>query len=291
MAATAEIAAILSAVMFPLGLILLKKGYGHSAPMVGTIVVTLINAMLFWVLAAFLSPVHLISWNTAIFFVLGGVIGHGIGRYLQFTGVHYIGPARNTTAIATSAFFSSVIAIIFLGEKPGLATLAGTTAIILGVMILVYEKSKAKWNKLYLAFPLFGAVLYGVMNTLYKFGLQSLPDAFISAAVGLTGATLTLLLMSLIPGLRDHGKAQLPNIRKALHFFAAAGIVNTIGLVLNFQALNLGQVTVVYPLIASQPLFAVLFGHIFLKETEKISLHVVLGAVAVVAGIVTITLL
>lgn len=40
-----------------------------------------------------------------------------------------------------------------------------------------------------------------------------------------------------------------PKIGKALPLFAAAGLINSIGLILNFEALKLGDVTVVYPLI------------------------------------------
>ncbi|MBI2580259.1 EamA family transporter, partial [Candidatus Woesearchaeota archaeon] len=80
----------------------------------------------------------------------------------------------------------------------------------------------------------------------------------------------------------------IPVIRKALPLFAIAGAINTIGIILNFQALKLGQVSVVHPILNSQPLFATLYGYLFLKQHEKITLPVVLGAVVVVAGIVVI---
>lgn len=70
--------------------------------------------------------------------------------------------------------------------------------------------------------------------------------------------------------------------------FLAAGAINSIGLILNFEALKLGDITVVFPLIMAQPLFATLFGLLFLREKEKISLHVALGAVIVVIGIALI---
>ena len=38
----------------------------------------------------------------------------------------------------------------------------------------------------------------------------------------------------------------------------------------------------------SSPLFATVYGYLFLKQHEKITLHVVLGAVTVVTGIVLI---
>ncbi len=40
----AELMAIVAAALFPLGLVFLKKGYDHSSPLYGTIVVTAMNA-------------------------------------------------------------------------------------------------------------------------------------------------------------------------------------------------------------------------------------------------------
>lgn len=281
----AELAGISSAVLFALGLVFLKKGYRHSTPFTGTIIITAINTVLLWVIALSFSSVRLLSSSAVLLFIIGGVIGHGIARYLQFIGVDKIGPARNTTVLATSALFGSAIAVIFLGERWTVATFIGTIAIVIGVMVLANERGKIKWKRKYLAYPLIAAFLYGVMSNIYKIGLVKIPDALLAAAVGLTSALVTFLV---IMAAKDK-KTLFPNLSKALPFFIVAGIVNSIGLILNFQALKLGDVSVVFPLISTQPLFAVFFGYLFLKQTEKISPHVIIGALSVVAGIAAIT--
>ena len=97
---TAEIAALIAAALFPLGLVFLKKGYDHSTPLYGTTVVTAMNALVLWAMAFSLSPVHLVLTSAALFFVIGGFLGHGLARYFQFIGLHHVGAARNTTVVA-----------------------------------------------------------------------------------------------------------------------------------------------------------------------------------------------
>jgi len=283
----AELMAILAAMLFPLGLVFLKRGYEHSTPLFGTIIITAINAVVLWILAAVFTQ---ISFGIAIvFFVIAGVVGHGIARYLQFTGVHHVGPARSTTVLASSALFGSIIAILFRGEKLSWPVLIGTFAIVGGIALLAQESKKTKWKLVYIFFPLIAALLYGIGTNIYKAGLERLPNALLSSAVGLSAALVTLLLLTIPNTIKKHNAPKVPSIRKALPLFAIAGIINTAGLFFNFESLKLGNVSVVYPLISSQPLFATLFGYLFLRSTEKISGRVVLGALIVVAGIAAIT--
>ncbi|MEK6838024.1 MAG: EamA family transporter [Nanoarchaeota archaeon] len=288
---TAEIVAIASAAMFPLGLIFLKKGYDHSTPLYGTLIVTAINAVFLWIFALLFSslPLTVIFSSAVVFFIIAGAIGHGIARLLQFTGVDKVGPARNTIALATSALFGAVIAVLFRGEKWTLPIFLGTIAIVGGIAVLARESKKTKWNPTYLALPITAAFLYGIMTNVYKAGLEKIPDAAIGAAVGLTAALFTLTVVAAASAVKEHGRIKIPSLGKAMPLFLAAGIINSVGLILNFEAIKLGDVTVVFPLISAHALFAWVFGFLFLRQTERISLHVVAGAVVVVAGIAMIT--
>lgn len=280
-AKAAEIMAIASAALFPLGLIFLKKGYDHSSPLHGTVIVTAINAVFLWLLAFLAGPIKFTP-SAVLLFIIAGAVGHGIARYLQFTGVHHVGPARNTIALASSGLFGAIIAILFRGEKWSLPVFIGTIAIVAGVFILFHESRKTKWQPINLLYPLTAALLYGITTNIYKVGLEQLPNAILSGAIGLTAALATLMLFAV-------RKGTFSLHRKSLPLFLVAGIINTAGLVLNFEAVKLGKVSVVFPLISAQPLFATLFGYLFLKQSERISLHVVVGAVVVVAGIAAIT--
>jgi uncharacterized membrane protein len=59
---------------------------------------------------------------------------------------------------------------------------------------------------------------------------------------------------------------------------------------LNFVALNRGEVSAMVPLLNTTPLFTVLLSSIFLREMENVTGRIVAGAVLMVIGVVIITL-
>ena len=61
---------------------------------------------------------------------------------------------------------------------------------------------------------------------------------------------------------------------------------------IGFLALNLGlsggDVSVVYPVTASTPLFTLVFAGIFLRSLETITWRIIVGAIAVVFGVIAL---
>ena len=57
-----------------------------------------------------------------------------------------------------------------------------------------------------------------------------------------------------------------------------------------FLAISNAPVVVVAPILAMNPLTAILFSQIFLRGMERITWRVLIGALLVVAGVIIITL-
>ena len=79
--------------------------------------------------------------------------------------------------------------------------------------------------------------------------------------------------------------------RKTLLWFGASGVLNSAAVTCNMTALELGDVVVVSPLIATTPLFTVLLSWIFLRSFEQVTLKVVTGAAAICLGGILLTVL
>jgi uncharacterized membrane protein len=79
------------------------------------------------------------------------------------------------------------------------------------------------------------------------------------------------------------------NFRRGAVFFAAAGIFSAVGVVLMFQALSRGQVVVVSPVLATNPLFTLVLAAIFLRDVERITWRIVVGAILVVVGVTVLS--
>jgi uncharacterized membrane protein len=55
-------------------------------------------------------------------------------------------------------------------------------------------------------------------------------------------------------------------------------------------ALDRGQVTVVIPVSSTGPLFALTLSALFLRDVERVTLKIVIGASLIIAGVLLITM-
>ena len=83
-----------------------------------------------------------LDWSSYAWFALMGFLNFPLGRLLNYTSVRLAGVTRATPILAIAPLFSVTIAIIFLGEQATGWLLAGTAAIVAGVILIVTDTSK-----------------------------------------------------------------------------------------------------------------------------------------------------
>ena len=71
--------------------------------------------------------------------------------------------------------------------------------------------------------------------------------------------------------------------------FLAAGLFETLGILLVIIALSIGQVVVVSPIVATGPMWVLLGTWLFLRGIEQINLRTVLGTACVITGTIAIS--
>jgi uncharacterized membrane protein len=84
------------------------------------------------------------------------------------------------------------------------------------------------------------------------------------------------------------GRQALKLNRQSNGWLLGAALVNTGAILSVFSALNIGNVVRVEPIIACNPLLSLLWTGIFLKELERLSARIVLGALVTVTGTVLV---
>ncbi len=275
----AQALALLASLSFGLAAVFLKKGYSHSTPLASAVVVLAINAVALWVVSAFFVPVKLFFTSAAFFFLAGGLLGQGVARTFRYVGIDKLGASKTYTIVGSSPLFASMFAVMFLGERWALPLFAGTVLVVAGIALLSGFWKNAKEGKGYLLLPFAAAVIYGFVSIVQKTGLSVMPNALVGATTAITSALFGMALFMAISG-----KMKRLAVGRAWPFFLAAGVLNSIAFLLNFEALRSGNVTVVTPLIGTQPLFITILSFIFLKDVERITWKVAAGAVLVVAG-------
>lgn len=106
------------------------------------------------------------------------------------------------------------------------------------------------------------------------------------------GSTVTLFIGMLILGV-----ASMRSIRKdirapraALMWICLAGILASTGAFLSFFALDLAPVVLVSPIFTVNPLVTLVLATIFLRQVERITIRVFIGASLVIAGVILVIL-
>ena len=127
-------------------------------------------------------------------------------------------------------------------------------------------------------------IAYGASLILAKQVVEDTPP-LLAATLGMTFGLLVLAVISAPDVRRDVGTR-----KRAWVWAALGGLAAGSGITLMFLAISNAPVVVVAPILAMNPLTAILFSQIFLRGMERITWRVLIGALLVVAGVIIITL-
>lgn len=281
----AEYFAFQTALCFSVAHIFVRRGLVHSNALTSSLISLGTSAAILWLLLLFLIPFSALLTPAVGFFVAGGIFAPAIGQTLGYIGMERIGVARSSPIVNISPIFSSILAVVFLGEAWVPQNIIGTCLVILGVVVLSSRNaSEGEWRMKDVIYPVLAAVAFGISTTLRKTGLTALPEPLLGAAVTLGTAFVVLLIIIQLRG----GRKELKFNRKSSGWMFGAAIVNTGAILSFFAALNLGQVVRVEPLVACNPVLTILWTGIFLRQIEQLSGRVILGALVTVAGTVLV---
>ena len=277
----AEYFALQSALCFSIAHIFVRRGLVGSNALTGSVISLGTSAVIFWLLVSAFIPLSLLSTPAIGYFMAAGFFAPAIGQTLGYIGMERIGVARSSPIVNTSPIFSSILAVVFLGEIWVMQNMLGTCLVILGVVILSASSSnKGDWHKRDMIYPLFGALAFGISTTLRKTGLMTIPVPLLAAAVTVGTAFFVLLASVRWQG----GFSILKFNRRSSAWLLGGALVNTGAILSFFSALNVGKIVHVEPLVACNPLLTIIWAAIFLRQLESLSRRVALGALFTVAG-------
>jgi DME family drug/metabolite transporter len=281
----AEYYAFQTALCFSVAHILVRRGLVLSNALTGSLISLGTSAVIFWLLLLAFVPLSALRDPSIGFFVAGGIFAPAIGQTLGYIGMERIGVARSSPIVNTSPIFSSILAVIFLGEVWVFQNVIGTCLVILGVIVISSRNAAdGDWRIKDLIFPVLAALAFSVSSNLRKAGLTAVSQPLLGAAVTLGAAFVVLLMIVHFRG----GRRALKWDKRSGSWLLAGALVNTCALLSFFAALNVGQVVRVEPLVACNPLLSILWTGMFLRGIERLTGRIVAGAVITVAGTVLV---
>jgi len=294
-----------------LGVNLLLASSSISAPLLGVMAATLFGisalpakrGLLFvnsetgclitmattWLVCLLLGPLWMRTedWFTAGFwvFALAGLIHPYLSMYASLEALKRAGTTVASTLAATAPFFSTLGAVVLLGEDLTVVVALATVGIVAGVMVLTFDgRRMARVIRVALIFASIAAVIRGSTHVIGKWGLELLPNPFMATFVAFS---VGLVCMTIFFRLR-HGHLPRNLPADGVKYFFYSGLCIAFAIISMYGALMLGRVVVISPIIASYPVFTLL--SVWAVRAERISGRLVLGVLMVTAGVVVIAL-
>jgi drug/metabolite transporter (DMT)-like permease len=278
---------LLTSVCFAVASLLAQRGY-HIGPAPWGAWITIVAN------AAFLLAGHLlIEGETRLFiadnliFVAVGLFVPGVTRVLSFRGIRTMGSSITSTIVNTTPMFSTVLAMLILGERPSPLVLGGVLLTVGGLITVSWGGQKSSYAKVELVFPFLCALLFSMKDISVRWGLGGGGgQPILAAAIAALTSTIEIFL---ITRFAQHERFTLPPL-PVLRWFIWSGIFTGGSFLFMYVAYSMERVSIVAPLVNSYTVFVAVLTPFMARQIESLTPRKLAGAALVVAGIFAVAL-
>jgi drug/metabolite transporter (DMT)-like permease len=279
-----KVLALATAISFGLAPVALKMGFRRGGTTTAAMIIGLVVAVPISLVPALALGLSFEGMTPAVFvaFVAGGLAGNAVGRRWNFVSIDLLGASRASAIRASSPVVTTLLAALLGGEPVTPLRWAAVLAIVAGAVLVTWRPGTPArgWLGRGTLYALGASVSYGVRPLILKVGLDAADLPVAAAVIGAVAALLYALLME------DRYQLRLVKRDGAFGLFLLAGVLVAVGLLTLTFGLAGGEVSIVYPLTASAPLFTLAFTAILLRGVELLNWRIALGVAAVVFGVV-----
>ena len=274
--------ACLASLCFGAGLVTAKFGLrlvdarAGAAMSVPTAAVFFVAVSLVWL------DVAALDWRAVAVFALVGLFFPAAVTIINFVSADRIGPALTSSVSGTSPLFGIVAALAVLGEPIPARALLATIGIVAGVALMSWARTALGAPRLgwLLCLPVAAAAIRGLSQVFAKLGLAMWPSPLAASLVGYLVSAGVLLIADRARSGRRAGRPP----RRAVALFVATGLLNGIGLMMTYVALQNAPVALVVPIVAAFPVVTLALT-VALVRDEPIGRRTVLGAALTLAAV------
>jgi drug/metabolite transporter (DMT)-like permease len=298
--------ALLAAMGFTLLVVLTHRGMIEKNP--GTVweinFVAIFTAILIFVVGILIAmlfgfpimeELRSLTLPAVLFLILEGALGPLLATYFIIVSIAQVGASHSSVLRGGSnPLFATLLAVIFLNERPGLLGIIAVFIIVGGIFVVGYrghtgtiallEKTKIAGG----IFALLGGLIFALSHVARGAALNYGATPNTGFFIGLLTAAITLLIICRI---QSGTFSFYKNInRKSLFYYGISGLGVLIGSYALLTAFTLIPVWQAVAIRNTQPVLAIFFSWILLKEAENITLRLVLGAALVTIGVVILNI-
>ncbi|MYA96017.1 MAG: DMT family transporter [Nitrospinae bacterium] len=265
-----------------------RKALIHIGPGIAAIAMNALTAML--AIMLYIAWDERVSWRMegVMWYMLIGLFGSSVGRYMIFGSMRLIGLARTQIMVQSILVWSALVGVFILGERFSAGVAVGTFAIMIGAVLLVYKRESSRREPgekdvalVYFLVPVIASFLFSLTFVFRKYAILVMPSESLGIAISTTTA-MSLLLLAM-PFTKEEGGMKGWSLRGVVTI--ACGVVaNTIAALCFWTAFREGEVVQVIPINRLSVLWVIVFSWLFLKKQESVTLRIVIGGVLSVIG-------
>ena len=291
--------ALLASSLFAVGILCIRQGLYYTDSVTGTLVSIGSTTVYYWLAAPWFFQWAEGPAVAVLIFALSGLFRPLLSANLSAAGTGRLGPTLSSTVASTGPFFGIAAGVFVLGEPLTPPLLLGAGGIVLGVGVLSWRgRTPMDWPRWALLLPMGAAALRSLAQMLTKLGLVTLPSPFMAGLSAYTVSFAFALGGWMLHQRRQGGAAtsqrdlrvltgfRWPH-RLGVAWFAAAGLSNGAAIFSLNSGLQVGDLVMVSPVVATSPLFTLIFSALFYRQ-ERFTLRVLSAVFLIVAGVVSI---
>lgn len=274
--------ACLASLCFGAGLVTAKFGLRLVDARAGAAMSVPTAAAFFVAVSLVWLDVAALDWRAVAVFALVGLFFPAAVTIINFVSADRIGPALTSSVSGTSPLFGIVAALAVLGEPIPARALLATIGIVAGVALMSWGRTALGAPRLgwLLCLPVAAAAIRGLSQVFAKLGLAMWPSPLAASLVGYLVSAAVLLIADRARSGRRAGRPP----RRAVVLFVATGLLNGIGLMMTYVALQNAPVALVAPIVAAFPVVTLALT-VALVRDEPIGRRTVLGAALTLAAV------
>jgi drug/metabolite transporter (DMT)-like permease len=278
------------------------------------------SAWVFVTIPLLADPPDSVSMNAVALFAVSGLFAPAIARSAALAGVKALGPS---VSVPIQQGLRPVIvlplAALALGETFGPLRVLGVLAIVAGGWTLSRERGVAasdgaldalvmetdstasgsstrtdvrkgatavtRGYRRGVVYPVVAAFAYSTSDLLVKSGLDGSSETSYGPPVSIGTGLLLWAIAHLLPSVRRRFE-----VGRDVGWLVLSGALMGSAILFLFHALDRADVSLVAPLVATQPLFVLLLSALILRHLERRERSTVLASLVVVGGTILVSL-
>ena len=285
---------LLSGFGFGSAAVLARAGMQGMSPLSSTLLSVVVSfcPTLLLALVFALSDIKDLPPVALAWFFLLGVVNFLGGRTSSYQAIGRIGASRTAAIQSTAAVFASIFAITITGERPHFVVLLGTLTVVLGLTAALGNSIRdgvANNRGVLIGFglALVAAASYGGTNVIAKELTEEYGSPLMVSAFGLLFGVILLWPLAGSSTVREVRESR-GNMKFVLSA-GSSGLAAATGVIALYFALERADVTVVSPIVSTNPIFTLVLAQIFISRMEDLTKWLFLSVGVTVAGVAIVT--